>query len=98
MMDYSKLPNYWYKLENKEDLKKLLKKCYKTVNQLYKEALAVWHDKKSWGKEMQIYFNQKREAITWLLKRDNEEEMIARYKIFHYYLKDIDEWHHTKKL
>lgn len=98
MIDYSTLPNYWYKLENKEDLKKLLKKCYKTVNQLYQEALAVWHEKLSWGKEMQIYFNQKRQAITDILKRDNEEEMIARYKIFHYYLKDIDEWHHTKKL
>lgn len=98
MIDYSELPNYWYQLENKEDLKKLLKKCYKTVNQLYQEALAVWHEKLSWGKEMQIYFNQKRQAITDILKRDNEEEMIARYKIFHYYLKDIDEWHHTKKL
>ena len=47
---------------------------------------------------MQIYFNQKRQAIIDILNRDNEEEMIARYKIFHYYLKDIDEWHHTKKL
>ena len=98
MINYSELPNYWYKLENKEDLRKLLEKCYKTVNQLYQEALAVWHEKLSWGKEMQIYFNQKRQAITDILKRDNEEEMIARYKIFHYYLKDIDEWHHTKKL
>ena len=98
MIDYSKLPNYWYQLRNKEDLKKLLKKCYKTVNQLYNEALAIGHEKKSWWVEMQIYYNQKRQAITDILKRDKEEEMIARYKIFHYYLKDIDEWHHTKKL
>ena len=98
MIDYSKLPNYWYKLENKEDLKELLKKCYKTVNQLYQEALAIWHEKKSWGQEMQIYFNQKRQAVTDILERDNEEEMVARYKIFNYYLRDIDEWHHTKKL
>ena len=98
MIDYSKLPNYWYKLENKEDLIELLKKCYKTVNQLYQEAVAVWHEKKAWWVEMQIYYNQKRQAITEILKRDNEEEMVARYKLFHYYLKDIDERHHTKKL
>jgi hypothetical protein len=47
---------------------------------------------------MQIYFNQKRQAVTDILERDNEEEMVARYKIFNYYLRDIDEWHHTKKL
>jgi hypothetical protein len=47
---------------------------------------------------MQIYYNQKRQAITEILKRDDEEEMVAWYKLFHYYLKDIDERHHTKKL